>query len=141
MSLRVNAMPRPEDTTARLHQPDTHYDGSPRHITVIAAEQLSVQFDSPEDALAWLAWCADHVRKALRAQRPSTCETCTGTGFRPKPIAWDQTAHLDSGTCGCHDSWDQCPCAEGGHIAGCNCCPGGTGICGPLPCPTCAVTP
>ena len=68
MSLRVNAMPRPEDTTARLHQPDTHYDGSPRHICVVEFEQMSVQFDSPEDALAWLAWCADHVREALRAQ-------------------------------------------------------------------------
>lgn len=70
MSLRVNAMPRPEDTTARLHQPDTHYDGSPRHICVVEFEQMSVQFDSPEDALAWLAWCADHVREALRAQGP-----------------------------------------------------------------------
>lgn len=68
MSLRVNAMPRPEDTTARLHQPDTHYDGSPRHICVVEFEQMSVMFDSPEDALAWLAWCADHVREALRAQ-------------------------------------------------------------------------
>lgn len=37
--------------------------------------------------------------------------------------------------CGCHDSWDQCPCAEGGHPAdgSCGCCPLGTGICGPMP--------
>jgi len=32
--------------------------------------------------------------------------------------------------CGCHDSWDQCPCAGGGHHDDCDCC--GLGICGPL---------
>lgn len=37
--------------------------------------------------------------------------------------------------CDCHDSWDQCPCAEGNHPTdgSCNCCPRGTGLCGPLP--------
>lgn len=90
MSLRVNAMPRPEDTTARLHQPDTHYDGSPRHICVVEFEQMSVLFDSPEDALAWLAWCADHVREALRAQ-----------GGSPEPTNEDSLK-----ACGC----DENPC-------------------------------
>lgn len=35
--------------------------------------------------------------------------------------------------CDCHDSWDQCPCADGGHPAdgSCDCCPLGTGLCGP----------
>jgi hypothetical protein len=34
--------------------------------------------------------------------------------------------------CDCHDSWDQCPCADGGHPADrpCGCCPLGTGLCG-----------
>jgi len=38
-------------------------------------------------------------------------------------------------TCDCHDSWDQCPCAEGGHPVdgSCGCCPLGTGLCGLLP--------
>ena len=45
----------------------------------------------------------------------------------------EQLAHLNEGTCQCHDSWDQCPCAEGGHFPGCNCCPLGTGLCGPKP--------
>jgi len=45
----------------------------------------------------------------------------------------EQLAHLNEGTCQCHDSWDQCPCAEGGHLPGCNCCPLGTGLCGPKP--------
>ena len=104
--VRVNAMPRPEGTTARLHQPDTHYDGSPRHICVVEFEQLSVQFDSPEDALAWLAWCADHVREALRAQ-----------GGSPEPTnedsllaeVLDLQARLDH-----YDGWfgDDCRCDE-----------------------------
>ncbi len=35
--------------------------------------------------------------------------------------------------CDCHDSWDQCPCADAGHPAdgSCDCCPRGTGLCGP----------
>jgi hypothetical protein len=65
-----------------------------------------------------------------------TCPTCANTGYKPKPEGWDQMAHLRAPdrTCECHDSWDQCPCAESGHFPGCNCCPGGTGLCGPLPC-------
>ena len=45
----------------------------------------------------------------------------------------DLTEHFK--TCDCHDSWDQCPCAEGGHPLDrdCGCCPLGAGICGPLP--------
>lgn len=37
--------------------------------------------------------------------------------------------------CDCHDSWDQCPCAEAGHPAdgSCDCCDLGTGLCGPKP--------
>ena len=37
--------------------------------------------------------------------------------------------------CDCHDSWDQCPCAEAGHPAdgSCGCCDLGTGLCGPKP--------
>lgn len=37
--------------------------------------------------------------------------------------------------CDCHDSWDQCPCAEAGHPLDrdCGCCPLGVGLCGPLP--------
>jgi len=43
-------------------------------------------------------------------------------------------------TCLCHDSWDQCPCADGGHPAdhSCGCCPLGTGLCGPRHEPTAA---
>ena len=39
------------------------------------------------------------------------------------------------GRCDCHDSWDQCPCAEAGHPAdgSCGCCDLGTGLCGPKP--------
>ncbi len=37
-------------------------------------------------------------------------------------------SHIDA--CDCHDSWDQCPCAEAGHFKECACC--GTGICGPI---------
>lgn len=43
----------------------------------------------------------------------------------------EQMAHLAEGSCGCHDSWDQCPCADSGHFPGCTCCPLGTGLCGP----------
>lgn len=44
-----------------------------------------------------------------------------------------QMAHLEEGLCDCHDSWDQCPCADAGHPAdgSCDCCPLGTGLCGP----------
>lgn len=37
--------------------------------------------------------------------------------------------------CDCHDSWDQCPCGDGGHPAdgSCGCCPFGIGLCGPAP--------
>jgi hypothetical protein len=42
-----------------------------------------------------------------------------------------QIAHLSEGNCDCHDSWDQCPCAEAGHFPGCSCCPLGSGLCGP----------
>lgn len=40
--------------------------------------------------------------------------------------------------CDCHDSWDQCPCADDGHPkdGSCDCCPLGTGLCGPKPEPT-----
>lgn len=57
------------------------------------------------------------------------------TATRPRPTLDEQRAHLDEGSCRCHDSWDQCPCAEGGHPAdgSCGCCPLGTGLCGPLP--------
>lgn len=36
--------------------------------------------------------------------------------------------------CGCHDSWDQCPCESDGHPAdgSCNCCDLDPG-CGPKP--------
>lgn len=63
------------------------------------------------------------------------CLQCGGSGWLPRPDGWDQDAHLESGTCACHDSWDQCPCADDGHSPGCGCCPGGTGLCGRLPCP------
>lgn len=34
--------------------------------------------------------------------------------------------------CDCHDSWDQCPCAEAGHPKDydCGCCEFGIGLCG-----------
>lgn len=48
-----------------------------------------------------------------------------------EPTYAEQVAHLNEGSCGCHDSWDQCPCAEAGHSPGCECCPLGTGLCGP----------
>lgn len=79
-------------------------------------------------------------REAWEAFRQTVnCPSCGGTAQQARPAGWDQRAHLDdpNRTCDCHDSWDQCPCAEGGHVAGCNCCPGGTGLCGPLPCRDC----
>lgn len=70
------------------------------------------------------------------------CERCKGTGNKPRPEGWDQSAHLydPDRKCECHDSWDQCPCADGGHFPNCGCCPGGTGLCGPLPCESCGGT-
>ena len=54
-------------------------------------------------------------------------------------ITDEQLGHFK--VCDCHDSWDQCPCAEGGHPADglCNCC--GDGICGSLPKPAPADLP
>lgn len=51
----------------------------------------------------------------------------------PEPTPDDLAAHFRE--CDCHDSWDQCPCADGGHPkdGSCDCCPRGTGICGPRP--------
>ena len=83
------------------------------------------------------AWSAMQPLEAIR--QTVNCPSCGGTAQQARPAGWDQRAHLDdpNRTCDCHDSWDQCPCAEGGHVAGCNCCPGGTGLCGPLPCRDC----
>ena len=66
--VQVSALPGPSTTTVRLHEPDVSYDGSPRHITVIAAEQLSVQFTTPREALTWLAHCNTLVRAAWDQQ-------------------------------------------------------------------------
>lgn len=70
------------------------------------------------------------------------CTECGGDGRKPRPDGWDQREHLSASdrTCNCHDSWDQCPCADGGHFPGCDCCPGGTGLCGRLPCHACVGT-
>lgn len=67
--------------------------------------------------------------------RPSAGLPQEPTDTRSRPTREEQRAHLDEGSCRCHDSWDQCPCAEGGHPTdgSCNCCPLGTGLCGPRP--------
>lgn len=82
-------------------------------------------------ARAELAARIDGIEHRLVLQRHHDEAAAT----RPRPTREEQRAHLDEGSCGCHDSWDQCPCAEGGHPAdgSCNCCPLGTGLCGPLP--------
>lgn len=75
------------------------------------------------------------VAAVIRLICPPVCETCKGSGKKPRPEGWDQIAHLDAGTCDCHDSWNQCECEH--RVPECGCCPGGTGLCGPLPCPSC----
>ena len=74
-----------------------------------------------------------HMRTAGRAAAAGLPQEPTDT--RSRPTREEQRAHLDEGSCRCHDSWDQCPCAEGGHPTdgSCNCCPLGTGLCGPRP--------
>ena len=51
----------------------------------------------------------------------------------PTPERDDLAQHFKE--CGCHDSWDQCPCADSGHPVdgSCGCCPRGDGLCGPRP--------
>jgi hypothetical protein len=48
-------------------------------------------------------------------------------------LRFEETEHFRK--CGCHDSWDQCPCADAGHPkdGSCDCCWLGTGLCGPRP--------
>ena len=94
------------------------------------------------DGTAW--WvvdenAADDITPAFVRTFDRPCDRCEGKGTRPTPPRWDQLEHLNAPdrTCDCHDSWDQCPCAEYGHSPNCGCCPGGTGLCGPLPCPEC----
>lgn len=98
-----------------------------RHADLSFAEMLACVMEmETDDADAMAERIFDRALAGL-PQEP--------TAARPRPTLKEQRAHLDEGSCGCHDSWDQCPCAEGGHPAdgSCNCCSLGTGLCGPLP--------
>ena len=120
----MDELARPIEAATRP-DPDTITVNLPAADVREWADESAVA-NSPK-ADRFLTACRDALAAAGLPQEP--------TATRPRPTLEEQRAHLDEGSCGCHDSWDQCPCAEGGHPAdgSCGCCPLGTGLCGPLP--------
>lgn len=61
---RVSVFPETFDTRATIHPP-TPDRPLEKCITAVSAGQLTLQFTSPHDALAWLDHCTLMLRKQL----------------------------------------------------------------------------